>query len=110
MFFPRVAGVARDVHFPIRKLGIDLIDHRDHAAGHLFLRIVILGKVPSHMAEVTVLCAQRDLVREHDLPDVRVRQHLQVFMRHSATAFLGRILFGSILRQKKRCGNEKNCG
>ncbi len=50
-----MARVTSYVYFPVRKLGVNLVHHRDHVARDLFFWIAIRGEIALRVAEGALL-------------------------------------------------------
>src|SRR4051794_10273783 len=101
-----MARVTANVGLPVGELGIDVVNHLDHLAGHEFLGILVARVIALHVAEVA-LHAERTTHRAHHRSYLLLFEDLEVLMRlRSASSSLLRSILSADgdRRQEQYCG------
>ena len=92
-----MAGVARHVTLPIRKLSIDLARHGQHHARRFLLGIIVTGEVALNVAE-GALNAERRSKRAHGRPELfgsLPSKNFQILGRSKWTRALASLFLGA---------------
>ena len=84
-----MAGEAGHINFAFDggELGVEVMRHGDHGASLDFLRVLVAGEIPSHVAELAIL-SERPSELLHDARlQLLGRQYFQVLRRAASTTF-----------------------